>query len=290
MSKTKDLSIAAISIVVLAALVATVASFFAGRGDARPDKPAQGCQVSVEEHSAYLDYDQAQNAAIIVGESIRRGLPARAATIALTTAMQESMLRNLDYGDLDSIGLFQQRPSQGWGTQEQIMDPWYSAGAFYDHLVTVPDWQNGDINDVAQEVQRSNHPNEYRKHEPDARAWASALAGFSPAAISCVDQQENPADPTKLTDFFTRVWADALLVAQDGSTITVQAGSKSTTWAVAQLSQMLGQQAGLVAASTNDHHWTMSPDSYQQWQSSETPSPEESSWRATLLLRSAEAN
>ena len=68
----------------------------------------------------------------------RRGLPERAVTIALATAMQESKLRNIGHGDRDSLGLFQQRPSQGWGTARQIQDPVYSAAKFYDHLVQDP--------------------------------------------------------------------------------------------------------------------------------------------------------
>ena len=63
--------------------------------------------------------------------------------IALATAQQESRLRNLDYGDRDSLGLFQQRPSQGWGTEAQVQDPAYAAGKFYDWLVTVPGWETG---------------------------------------------------------------------------------------------------------------------------------------------------
>ena len=69
------------------------------------------------------DLDQAHYASIIVGLSVRRGLPARAASIAMATVYQETGIRNLDYGDRDSVGLFQQRPSQGWGTEKQLMDP-----------------------------------------------------------------------------------------------------------------------------------------------------------------------
>ena len=75
-----------------------------------------------------LDLDQAHYTSIIAGLSVRRGLPARAASIAMATVYQETGIRNLDYGDRDSVGLFQQRPSQGWGTAEQIMDPYYSTG------------------------------------------------------------------------------------------------------------------------------------------------------------------
>ena len=84
-----------------------------------------------------LDLEQAGNAALIAAIAVRRGMPARAATIALATAYQESNLRNLDYGDRDSLGLFQQRPSQGWGTRAQILDPDHSINAFYDALEQV---------------------------------------------------------------------------------------------------------------------------------------------------------
>ena len=68
----------------------------------------------------------------------------------MATAYQETGIRNLDYGDRDSVGLFQQRPSQGWGTAEQLMDPHYATGRFYDALVKIKNWKTGDINDVAQ--------------------------------------------------------------------------------------------------------------------------------------------
>src|SRR3712207_3574887 len=90
--------------------------------------------------------------------------------------MQESRLRNLDYGDRDSLGLFQQRPSQGWGTPGQVQDPVYAAGTFYDHLVTVPGWDSGRLTDVAQAVQRSGFPEAYQKHEGAAVELTAALA------------------------------------------------------------------------------------------------------------------
>ena len=74
---------------------------------------------------------------MITAIAIRRGLPPRAATIAIATAIQESKVRNITYGDRDSLGLFQQRPSQGWGTPEQILNPEYSTNKFYDALVKV---------------------------------------------------------------------------------------------------------------------------------------------------------
>ncbi|MFD2121435.1 hypothetical protein ACFSNO_20395, partial [Streptomyces cirratus] len=72
--------------------------------------------------------EQAGNAATIAAVGVAKGVPDRAVTIALATAMQESGLRNLDHGDRDSLGLFQQRPSQGWGTPQEIRDPVYAVG------------------------------------------------------------------------------------------------------------------------------------------------------------------
>lgn len=132
-----------------------------------------------------LQPEQAVNAATIEAVGSARGLPERAVTIALATAMQESGLRNIDFGDRDSLGLFQQRPSQGWGTGEQIQDPVYAAGKFYDHLVTVPGYSRLPLTVAAQRVQKSGFPQAYAKHEPDAALLAAALTGRSSAAFSC---------------------------------------------------------------------------------------------------------
>ena len=115
-------------------------------------------QVQGVEEPLRLTNEQAKNASIIVAESYNRGLSEQAAVIALATAWQESGLRNLNYGDRDSLGLFQQRPSYDWGTEEQIMDPWYSSGRFYEELIKFEGWESTDVNDIAQKVQRSGHP------------------------------------------------------------------------------------------------------------------------------------
>ena len=124
----------------------------------------------------------------------RAGLPARAASIALATAYQESKLRNLDDGDRDSLGLFQQRPSQGWGTEKQMLDPDYATNAFYDALAKVDGYREMEITEAAQAVQRSGLPEAYADHEEDARALASALTGNSPAGRSAATC---PATPTR---------------------------------------------------------------------------------------------
>ncbi|MBW5254050.1 hypothetical protein JGS39_34665 [Streptomyces sp. P01-B04] len=132
-----------------------------------------------------LTSEQAANAATISAVGTTRGMPERAVTIALATALQESGLRNIEHGDRDSLGLFQQRPSQGWGTEKQILDPVYSAGKFYEHLAEVPGYSRLPLTVAAQRVQRSGFPQAYAKHEPDAALLAAALTGRAPAALNC---------------------------------------------------------------------------------------------------------
>lgn len=146
---------------------------------------APGCTVGSDSHTYHFTPEQAANAATISAVGTSKGMPERAVTIALATALQESALRNIDYGDRDSLGLFQQRPSQGWGTEEQIMDPAYSAGVFYGRLAEVPGYSRLPLTVAAQRVQRSGFPQAYAKHEPDAALLAAALTGRSPAALTC---------------------------------------------------------------------------------------------------------
>ncbi|MET7940865.1 heavy metal transporter [Streptomyces sp. NPDC005302] len=129
--------------------------------------------------------EQAVNAATISAVGTSRGMPERAVAIALATALQESGLRNIQHGDRDSLGLFQQRPSQGWGTPRQIMDPAYASGVFYEHLAKVPGYSRLPLTVAAQRVQRSGFPQAYAKHEPDATLLAAALTGRAAATLTC---------------------------------------------------------------------------------------------------------
>jgi hypothetical protein len=153
------------------------------------------CSATALGNTARLDPEQAGNAALIAAVAVRRGLPGRAATIGIAAARQESKLRNIDYGDRDSLGLFQQRPSQGWGTADQIMDPVYASNAFYDVLVEIEGYQSLPITKAAQQVQHSAFPTAYAEHEAEARAFASALSGYSEASLVCALRR--PGDLTR---------------------------------------------------------------------------------------------
>jgi len=149
------------------------------------DHPASNrCTVSADTGSYSLSPEQANNAAIIATVGWVYGADEQGVTVALATAIQESGLRNLDYGDRDSVGLFQQRTSQGWGTIEQIMDPRYSAAMFYLGLAKVDGWQDLPVTEAAQAVQRSGFPDAYADHEDEGRVWANALGGIE-GVMSC---------------------------------------------------------------------------------------------------------
>jgi hypothetical protein len=179
-------------VVVAAVLVGAGVLWRLGVG---PLPDPEGCSAQVGGMTVDLSTEQAENASLIAAVGVRRGLPARAVSIALATAYQESKLRNLDHGDRDSVGLFQQRPSQGWGSRRQILDPYYAANAFYDALQRVDGYQDMRITEAAQQVQRSGFPEAYEEHAGGARALASALTGYSPAGFSCV--VHDPSAPSE---------------------------------------------------------------------------------------------
>ncbi len=232
------------------------------------------CVATVAGQTAELALDQAHFAAIISGVSVQRGLPPRAATIALATAFQESDMRNIDYGDRDSIGLFQQRPSQGWGTVEQIMDPHYATNKFYDALVKVPSWQTGDVNDVAQQVQRSGVPDGYRKHVERARILASALSGETEAAFTCLVRDPKPANPEGYRTLMRKTYggmAPVTLVATPPGRADVSVANARALWAVAAATQAWAAGHGIGEVAVGDRVWTSSSTTLPTWSTSSAP-------------------
>ena len=181
--RTRRRVIAVVAGLVAVGLVAVVG--FVVLRDRVPFLSPEQCTARAGGQSVALETEQARYAGLITAIAVGRGLPARAASIALATAYQESDIRNLRGGDRDSLGLFQQRPSQGWGTPEEILDPVYATNAFYDALVRISGYEDMKITEAAQLVQRSAFPDAYADHEDNARALASALTGNSPRSFSC---------------------------------------------------------------------------------------------------------
>jgi hypothetical protein len=143
------------------------------------------CSVAGRQSTYVVDPEQARHATTIAAVGKRLGLPDHAVTIALAAALQESKLHNVRHGDRDSLGLFQQRPSQGWGSAAQVLDPAYAASAFYAALVKVPDWEHQEVTVAAQDVQRSAAPEAYAGWEGEARTLASVLTGEVHTGLAC---------------------------------------------------------------------------------------------------------
>ncbi|PID55271.1 MAG: hypothetical protein CSA58_11070 [Micrococcales bacterium] len=248
------------------------------------------CVATATQYTGMLDPEQAGNAALIAGTAVRRELPARAATIALATASQESGLRNIDHGDRDSLGLFQQRPSQGWGTAEQIMDPHYATAVFYDALVKADGYQTMSVTEAAQIVQRSGHPRAYADHEPQARAFAAAFYGQYPAALSCQLAQpaglaEQSPDATGLTGRARTVidTAAAELGAQGaalaqppddpaaGTWLQLASGGPGRAWGRAHWAVASADRLHIVDVRVADRRWTRADG--EQWGMATTSTP-----------------
>lgn len=164
-------------------MLAGVAAWFANRELTLPPPP--GCVASVGGSQLTLDFEQAADAATVAAEGLRLGVPGKAVTVAFAAALQESQLHDLDYGDLDSVGVFQQRPSQGWGSRASLLDPAYAATAFYRRLLQVPGWAGMDPGAAAQVVQRSADPGAYAQWEPQAQLLTEVFTGQVPAGLAC---------------------------------------------------------------------------------------------------------
>jgi uncharacterized membrane protein (DUF485 family) len=143
-----------------------------------------GCQAGTGNNAIPLDFGQASDAAIIAGVAVREHLPPQALTIAYATALQEAKLENPSYGTMDSVGIFQQRPSEGWGSTTQLEDPAYAATAFFGALVKVPGYTSIPVSQAAQDVQRSADGDAYQQY---AQTGAALTADFTaaPHAVTC---------------------------------------------------------------------------------------------------------
>jgi hypothetical protein len=166
--------------------VAAAAAESVGQTNAPAAEQMHPLEITAAQQRFTPSEEQLRNAKAIVDAGKAMGLTPRAWTIAVATALQESNLENLGHlgasNDHDSLGLFQQRPTSGWGTPEQIQDPTYAATAFYEALVDVDGWDGLALTVAAQKVQVSAYPNHYAKHEAQAGDIIAAVHGTGPFA------------------------------------------------------------------------------------------------------------
>ncbi|WP_433787714.1 hypothetical protein ACQPX6_12900 [Actinomycetospora sp. CA-101289] len=244
---------AVVAVLAVLALVITLIVLLADSGpSARPR-----CTITAPPDSPglpatwTLSPEQADSAATIVGVGRRLGVPDRAVTIALATAIQESGLVNLDYGDRDSLGLFQQRPSQGWGTEDEILDPVASTTAFYEGLLQIPGWPSMDVTVAAQAVQRSGFPEAYADHEPEARLMAVSLLGQAPGSWTCADL------PATAPEDASAAPVAALASSELGTTRLSGEQPAEQGWAIATWLVAHGERLSLESVTYDGQTWTV---------------------------------
>jgi hypothetical protein len=254
-------------------LVAVVVGGYLGIKGVVTNFGPPSCQVTALGRSETFTPEQTANAATISGVAVRRGLPPRAATIAVATAIQESKLRNITFGDRDSLGLFQQRPSQGWGTVAQVTDPVHASGKFYDALLKVKGYETMPITKVAQEVQRSAFPEAYADHEQEGRLLASSLTGHSPGGLGC--RLADPAGPGQPATVVKELRAELGMTGRtSGRTVTLKETSAVRAWAAGAWAVANAEHHNTVTVTVGDRTWSRSRDkSAWSWQRARTPVP-----------------
>ncbi|MCW2903648.1 MAG: hypothetical protein JWO67_5913 [Streptosporangiaceae bacterium] len=227
----------------------------------RPYLHGSNCEVNTPLGKEPLDLEQAANAATISAVAYRKDLPERAVVIAYATAMQESHLRNLPGGDRDSVGIFQQRPSQGWGAVDQLRDPVYASGRFFDALKKVKDYLDRDLYDAAQRVQRSADGTAYAQHEDEGKILAQAYTGHIPAAVRCWFSPDKRTAPRR-SEAMRELRRSFGRLPSKGDAVLV--GGQRSGWAVASWAVSHAQPYGLVEVTFAGRRWT-ADDGHSGW-------------------------
>jgi hypothetical protein len=246
-------------IVTSATVVAATGIFLGVRAlldDVSPPPPA--CRVGQGAAGLVLFPEQAENATTIAAVAQRRQLPAHAVTVALATALQESKLNNYPFGDRDSVGLFQQRPSQGWGRPDQLLDPAFAAGAFYDHLLAVPRWGRLPVTVAAQSVQHSADGAGYAQWEDQARGLARVLTGTVTPGLACMFDEAGAPRRTALVRLADRELGEGVL-GNGALTRRPLGGTRSAAadWTVAQWIVGHARTYGVQRVSVRGFVWTV---------------------------------
>jgi hypothetical protein len=250
---------------VLGTVVAVVNSL---SGSLQLPKIGPACTVRADGEVA-LDPTQMANAATITAVGVRRKMPEAAVVIALATALQESKLENIEHGDRDSLGLFQQRPSQGWGTPEQVRDPRYAAGKFYSALKKVKGYSDMRVTDAAQRVQRSAYPEAYEKWADESAVLAKALMGRATGAVECTVSGEpalrGTAAAAALMEGLRLDWGKGLgRAGEQVAGLTVAVKDARSGWRYAHWLVAHARDTGLERVRFADLEWSAPDGKWQQ--------------------------
>jgi hypothetical protein len=227
--------------VAVACAIALAIGIYVAVRQVKPLFTASGCHAGAGRGAVTLQPDQAANAATIAAVAHQRAMPRRAVTIAYAAAMQESHLHDVQYGDRDSVGIFQQRPSQGWGPARRLRDPVYAATRFFQALATVHGYQRMPVYRAAQAVQHSADGYAYSQYQPLATELTTAFTGKAPHSVWCwptgsgagSGRANLAAAQSGLVQAFGPLSLVESGVSKDAPSLLVRTGHGSNGWAVA---------------------------------------------------------
>ena len=224
-----------IAVIALAGIILLAAGGYLAFRRVAPLLATSGCEVRTGGQVFRLSPGQAGIAATIAGVARRDALPARAVTIAYATALQESKLQDLHYGDRDSVGVFQQRPSEGWGPTRQLEDPVYATTKFFQALVQVPGYRRLPVYKAAQAVQRSADGGAYIQYQQMAASLALGFTGRDPRSVWCwyAGPAGRRASLTAASHGLGHAFGPLPVRAADGPKLTLAVPRPAEGWSVA---------------------------------------------------------
>ncbi len=247
-----------------------------------PSAAPPACQAGTGVQAITLDTDQAGIAATIAGVAARHRLPRQAVTVAYAAALQESKMHDLDHGDRDSVGVFQQRPSQGWGSAAELKDPVYAATKFFAALVRVPHYATMPVDQAAQAVQHSADGSAYAQYAQVAAVLTGYFTGASPHGVSCwyaragqanlagaVREMKQTFGPQGRKDVVVGITTDRSGQKKKGSVAVVRA-QRDAAWTVASWLVAHARDYGLREVRYAGYEWRAA-DGSMGWQRASAP-------------------
>ncbi|GHC76787.1 hypothetical protein GCM10007079_13440 [Nocardiopsis terrae] len=242
------------------------------------EEPEPGCRLGLADGRYEMEVAQAVNAATVGGVAFSRDLPEEAVTVAYATVWQESTFYNVEYGDLDSLGLFQQRPSQEWGEPDEILDPVFASRSFYDKLSEVNGWEGLPVYEAAQHVQRSAHGFAYDQHEELSADMAEVFTGRAGPSMTCWFDAESVEEMRASdTDVAGAQEEMARVFGTDPAQLPVDPESNSGSgsvgrtgdlgWAMALWAVAHAEEYGITSVTYEDQRWQASDgvDGAEEW-------------------------
>jgi hypothetical protein len=263
-------------VTLLIVIVAVV--IYVGFRRIQPVLQGTGCRAVSGGETYALDPEQAGIAATIAGVAHRQSMPEAAVTIAYAAALQESKMHDLHYGDMDSVGVFQQRPSEGWGPTRDLEDPVYATTKFFQALARVHDYLKMPVYQAAQAVQRSADGTAYMQYQGMAAGLAAVFTGGRAHAVSCWSASASPkrtdlaAADQELDKTFGAVSEDGTESAASGGMAQVRVAQTPTGWEVANWLVTHAASYGIHEVKYGGYQWQAS-SGYHGWRKDAGPPP-----------------